>query len=141
MFYGNTTNETRSVFFSSWKKYKQNQPLSPLEQQLVDVMIAHPEYHRLLEQSIETINEAVLPAGGENPFLHMGLHLAIRDQVAMNKPDGITTGYQSLLQKHGDPLYVEHLMMEPLAIGLWESQRDKRMFDEIGYLNAVKELL
>lgn len=141
MFFGNTTHETRSVFFSGWQKHKENQPLTPLEGQLVEVIIAHPEYHRLLDQAINSKDPTVLPASGENPFLHMGLHLAIRDQVAMNKPDGIAACYHSLLQKHGDPLYVEHLMMEPLAICLWESQRNNQLPDEIRYLNACKELL
>jgi hypothetical protein len=30
------------------------------------------------------------PGEGENPFLHMGLHLALREQIATDRPAGIT---------------------------------------------------
>ena len=102
------------------------------------VIFDHPEYHHLFEHSIHDLN---LQAGQENPFLHLGLHLAVRDQIALNKPTGITEIYQTLYQKHGDSLYVEHLMIEPLALCLWESQRDKRAPDELHYLKTCQALL
>ena len=138
MFYGNSTQDTRSPFYLSWQKFKKEEVLTPLEKQVVSVVIDHPEYHRILEQPMD---DFVLQAGLENPFLHMGLHLALRDQIGLNRPEGIVEVYQSLYQKHGDPLYVEHLMMEPLALCLWEAQRDQRMPDEAAYLRACKELL
>lgn len=138
MLFGNTPEDTRAPFFSSWKKFKGNEPLTSLEKQLVAVIFDHPEYHRLFDQSILDLT---LQPGQENPFLHLGLHLAVRDQIALNKPAGITEVYQALYQKHGDTLYVEHLMMEPLALCLWESQRDQQAPDELHYLKTCQELL
>lgn len=138
MFYGNTIQDIRSLFFLSWKKFKKEEALTPLEKQLVGVINDHPEYQQMLEQPIEDV---ALQAGQENPFLHMGLHLAVRDQIQLNRPEGIVEVYQTLYQKHGDPLYIEHLMMEPLALCLWEAQRDQRALDEASYLQVCKGLL
>ena len=135
MLFGQTPHETRALFFISWKKYKHHQPLEALERQLVDVICMHPEYHVLLEQDSNDWMENGIPSvNGTNPFLHMGLHLAIREQVALNRPYGITEIYQTLLQKHQDPCNVEHLLMEPLAACLWHSQQHQIPPDEITYL-------
>jgi hypothetical protein len=70
----------------------------------------------------------------------MGLHLAIREQVATNRPSGIKNIYASLVNKYGDPLTVEHLMMDQLAECLWLSQKNNLPPDEQHYLNALEEL-
>ena len=142
MFYGDTTQDTRQVFFSSWQKHRQNQPLSPLEKQVVDVMIEHPEYHAMLESALSQLDQAYFPELGQtNPFLHMGLHLAIRDQVATDRPAGMTRIYKQLLTKYNDNHRVEHLLVEALAEGLWLAQRDQSMFDAVAYLKACNHCL
>ena len=142
MFYGESVQNTRSLFFSSWQKYRLKQPLLPLEQQIADVILLHPEYHTILESTKENLDEAYFPELGQtNPFLHMGFHLAIRDQVATDRPQGITRIYQKLVNKHADIAVVEHLLMEHLAEHLWQAQRSQRMPDEASYLNACRLLL
>ncbi|ASQ47407.1 hypothetical protein clem_14405 [Legionella clemsonensis] len=140
MFYGDSVQNTRQLFFTSWQKYLTKQPLLPLEQQIVDVIIAHPEYHALLESNNK--EQAYFPEMGQtNPFLHMGLHLAIREQVSTNRPEGITKIYQQLLKKYADALAVEHSMMDYLAECLWRAQRDNTLPNEADYLQALKQLL
>lgn len=141
MFYGDNVQDTRALFFSSWLKYRQNQPLLPLEQQLVDVIIAHPEYQAVLEAEPSNGETYFPELGQSNPFLHMGLHLAIQDQVTTNRPEGITTLYQQLINKYVDKTLVEHLLMEQLAECLWQAQRNQRMPDEMSYLTACRQLL
>lgn len=143
MVFGSHTQDTRPLFFSSWKKYLQKQPLTALEQQLVEVMLDHPEYHPYLEESTRV---AVFLSGlggieHDNLFLHMGLHLALRDQVTLNRPAGIAGIYHTLLEQYSGSHHVEHLMMEALAACLWESNRTQRMPDDIAYLQACKELI
>ncbi len=140
MFYGNTQQDTRRLFFTSWEKYRNNAALTPLEQQLVDVICLHPEYHALLESS-STMHQSYFPELGQtNPFLHMGLHLAIRDQVTTDRPAGIAQIYQQLLKKYHDTATVEHLMMDHLAECLWQAQRDQCAPNEIAYLSACQKL-
>ncbi|CEK09229.1 DUF1841 family protein [Legionella hackeliae] len=141
MFYGDDVQDTRQLFFSSWQKYREKHPLLPLEQQIVDVILVHPEYHGLLEAT-KNKEQAYFPEMGQtNPFLHMGLHLAIRDQISTNRPEGISTIYQQLVKKFRDSLAVEHLMMEYLAECLWQAQRDNTYPDESNYLQALTQLL
>lgn len=142
MFHGDSVQDTRQVFFISWQKYRQHQPLLPLEKQIVDVIIAHPEYHPLLENVTLQKEQAYFPdLGQSNPFLHMGLHLVIRDQVATNSPQGITAIYQQLVKKHADPSIVEHLIMDHLAECLWQAQRSQCLPDDASYLSACNQLL
>lgn len=141
MFYGDTIQETRHIFFSSWDKYQKKQTLLPLEQEVVQVMLAHSEYHQFFDNPNHFQDHTYYPELGEtNPFLHMGLHLAIREQVVTDRPVGIQGAYHQLLKKHPDPLDVEHLMMEQLAECLWLSQKNNQPPDETGYINALFEL-
>ncbi|WP_454781446.1 DUF1841 family protein [Legionella sp. WA2022007384] len=141
MFYGDTIQDTRQMFFSSWEKYQHKKLLSPLENQIVQVILAHPEYHKMLENQNKFQQQSYFAeAGAPNPFLHMGLHLAIREQIATDRPAGISTIFQNLINKYHDPLTVEHLMMEQLAECLWLSQKNNRPPDETNYLQILEGL-
>ncbi len=140
MFYGNQVQDTRSYFFTAWHKHQANQPLDQLESQLLAVILQHPEYHAVLAQQ-EADYHYQPELGESNPFLHMGLHLALHDQLLLDRPPGIKTAIQNLLQKHGDPHYVEHLCMEQLARTLWKAQHEHRAPDEQAYLEACQQLL
>lgn len=142
MFYSKKTEDTRQLFFISWQKYRDKQPLLPLENQLVEVILAHPEYQPMLEKASPELAQTYFPELGEtNPFLHMGLHLAIRDQVATDRPQGMAAIFQTLLTKHQDALSVEHLIMPLLAECLWKAQRHHTMPDELDYLHHCQTLL
>lgn len=142
MFYGDKVQDTRQMFYSSWHKYRQKQVLVPLEQQIVNVIIDHPEYHALLDKPLADNNEAYFPEMGlTNPFLHMGLHLAVRDQIVLDKPAGVFAIYQALLKKYLDNLMVEHMLLESFAECLWTAQRNRCEPDEQQYFQALKRLL
>lgn len=141
MFYGNNVQDTRPLFYSSWQRHRNHEALEPLEQQIVAVIIEHPEYHALLEtNSLDSLQTFFPELGQTNPFLHMGLHLAIRDQIATNRPPGITHVFHQLNQKYSNHLTVEHLMMDALVECLWTAQRNNTMPDEEAYLNALTKL-
>jgi hypothetical protein len=132
----------RRMYLEAWRKFSARQPLEPLEAQLAAVIAEHPEYIPWLESSAEgALNAEFTPQGGrENPFLHMGLHLAIREQVATNRPAGITDIHQKLSTRLGGAHAAEHAMSEPLAETLWDAQRQGRMPDEQLYLERLKKL-
>lgn len=141
MFYGDTVQDTRQLFFTSWEKYQQKKLLSPLENEIVQVILVHPEYHKTIENSSKFQEHAYYPELGEaNPFLHMGLHLAVREQIATDRPEGIHTIYENLVKKYLDPMTVEHLIMEQLAEFLWLAQKNNLPPDEQLYLNACSQL-
>ena len=141
MFFGNSVQDTRQMFYSSWHKHQQNQPLLPLEAQLVAAILDHPEYHSLLEQQEAYRDQAWFPELGQtNPFLHMGLHLAVREQIGTNRPEGIAAAFQTLLGKYPNQHAAEHAVMDCLAECLWVAQRNNSQPDERAYLAALAGL-
>ena len=70
----------------------------------------------------------------------MGLHLAIREQVATDRPPGIAALFNALLVKSGDFHDAEHQALECLAETLWEAQSNNAMPDEQAYLERLQRL-
>jgi hypothetical protein len=141
MLLSNQRDQLRRLWCQSWQRYRQNQPLEPLEREIVAVILDHPEYHPLLEDSDRALTSDSSPIDGENPFLHLAMHLAIREQIATNRPQGIAALRQQLLARQQDPLAVEHLMMDELGHALWQAQRNAQPPNEAEYLAALQRLI
>jgi hypothetical protein len=138
--HGESRSDTRQTFFDVWKKLQTGAPMTALEMIIADVIQMHPEYHGLLDKGIEVLDKDWSPEGGEtNPFLHMGMHIAIREQLSIDRPPGIKAAYETLLQKMRDQMQAEHLMLECLGETLWRAQRENRMPDEQLYLRLIRE--
>jgi Domain of unknown function (DUF1841) len=133
--------QLRQMYIDAWRKHRNQQPLQPLEAQIADVIELHPEYQALFNAAEDILDKDWLPEGGaSNPFLHMGLHLAVRDQVATDRPAGISHAYQSLLHKRGSRHEAEHQMIECLADALWNAQRSGQPPDEAAYLAKIRRV-
>jgi Domain of unknown function (DUF1841) len=139
-FAGQNRDQMRRMYLEAWRKYSAKAPLEPLEAQLAAVIVEHPEYVTWLEADEKALGAEFTPERGQqNPFLHMGLHLAIREQVATNRPAGIAEVHKKLSARLGVH-DAEHAMLEPLAETLWEAQRQGRMPDEQAYLERLRKL-
>lgn len=109
--------------------------------QIADVVALHPEYHAALERPDEEVDRDYTPESGEsNPFLHMGLHLAVRDQVATDRPAGMRAAFEALARRLGSRHDAEHRFIECLAEAMWEAQRAGLPPDETAYLRKVQGL-
>jgi len=132
----------RRSYVLAWRKRLGGVPMEPLEHQLAEVIEQHPEYHPVIEGSAEVLELDYSPEGGQsNPFLHMGLHLAIREQVATNRPAGIARIHAELCDLLGDAHAAEHRMIECLGEALWRSQRAGLAPDEGAYLESLRRLV
>ena len=142
VFAGADRDQLRRMYLDAWRKFSAQQPLEPLESQLAALIAEHPEYIPWLESGDDAALRAEFtPEGGQqNPFLHMGLHMAIREQVATNRPAGITQIHEKLSKRLGSAHEAEHVMLEPLAETIWEAQRAGKMPDEQGYLERLRKL-
>src|SRR5262249_54054612 len=78
--------------------------------------------------------------GLQNPFLHLALHLAIREQVATDRPRGIAHVHARLCGRLGDAHAAEHAMLQPLAQTLWEAQPNGTPPTEQRYLQRLEQL-
>ncbi len=142
MFYTNDRDRLRRFYFSAWHKYTQRLPMEPMERLVAEAIAQHPEYHPLFEAGEAAIERDYLPEGGEtNPFLHLGLHIGLREQASADRPAGIGALYRQLAAASGDLHEAEHRMMECLAEMIWQAQRNGAPPDEADYLERLRRLL
>ena len=132
--------EVRQVYLDVWRKMQQKQLLEPMQALIADVIESHPEYHALLDEDNEIKQQEFTPEQGQtNPFLHMGMHISLREQASTDRPPGIKTIYQRLTAAKGQH-QAEHAMMECLGQALWSAQRNAQNPDEAAYLDCLKKL-
>jgi uncharacterized protein DUF1841 len=137
---GTSRDQLRQAYIDAWGKQVAGAPLSPQEAAIVDVIALHPEYQALVSDPAGAL--AFDPAGHpdrQNPFLHMGLHLAVRDQIAVDRPPGIRAAHQQLRARLADGHAADHALMEALGEVLWQAQRDGRPPDEQLYLALARK--
>lgn len=131
----------RRSYLVAWRKRLDGVPMEPLEHQLATVVEQHPEYQPVIEGTVDVLERDYTPEGGQsNPFLHMGLHVAIREQVATDRPAGIAAIHAQLSRGLGDAHEAEHRMIECLGKALWTSQRSGLPPDEAEYVEALRRL-
>jgi hypothetical protein len=134
--------QLRKTYADAWAKHLARSPLTPLEAMISDVIGAHPEYQAIVSNPEAALAfEPGTPEIAENPFLHMGLHLAVRDQVSVDRPPGVRELHRALQARHGDVHRAEHTLMEALGETLWQAQRAGRPPDEGFYLALARRRL
>lgn len=133
--------DARGFFVEVWRRLRQGAVLEPLQAMVADVLLAHPEYHALMNDPQLLTRNFATDEPGANPFLHLGLHIAVREQVQTDRPAGIAALWRQLLVAAGDRHLAEHRLMECLLRGLQEAQRTGVPPDESVYLGRARELL
>jgi len=142
IFANQSREQLRQMYLASWRKFRAQQPLQGLEKQVAAVIAEHPEYIPWLESGEDVLAADFTPDDGrQNPFLHMGLHLAIREQLNTNRPAGFADLHRKLCEHYGNAHEAEHALLTPLAQTLAEAQRAGRAPDELEYLSKVQALV
>ncbi len=131
--------QARRFYVEAWRRYRVGEPLEPLQALAAELILQHPEYHALLEDAEASLAREWPPELGEtNPFLHLGLHLAIAEQLSIDQPRGIRSLYQALCARLDDEHAAQHVLMECLAETIWYAQRSGQAPDATAYLACVK---
>jgi len=134
-----TRDQVRSFFFDTWRKYRSGTPLAGLENLGLDVILLHPEYHRVLDDPEKYLTQEYFPERGEtNPFLHLSLHLALEEQLSIDQPQGIAGHFAVLAARHGERHAALHEALECLAEMVWRAQRDAAAPDGAAYLACLQ---
>lgn len=130
--------QVRQFFCEAWRKHRDREILDGAEAVAADLITQHPEYHTLLENPEAAVEKEFTPEGGQmNPFLHLSLHLAVADQLAVDRPEGIRSAYEKLRQRL-EVHDAEHVLIECLGEALWRAQRDGTPIDAEQYLDSVR---
>jgi hypothetical protein len=131
--------EARRFLVDAWAKFRAHQPLTDLERVAVEIMALHPEYHAMLESPGAHLGRDYGPEGGElNPFLHLSLHLAVAEQLAIDQPPGLRAEFERLRRVHGDEHAALHDVLECLGETLWQAQRLRAAPDASVYLDCLR---
>ncbi|MBS4098519.1 MAG: DUF1841 family protein [Sulfuricella sp.] len=133
--------QARRFLFDAWKKHKEHAPLTDLERMALAVMLLHPEYHPQLDNPDQYLERDYPPESGEtNPFLHLSLHLSIREQLSIDQPRGVVAHYRKLLEKNGDEHQSEHALLECLGEMIWQAQRNRTQPDPAVYFACLTRM-
>ena len=142
MLFGQDRDRLRRMYCEAWRQRREGGVMEPLQAQIAAVIERHPEYQPLLEHPERALGREYLPELGEtNPFLHMGMHLAIEEQVGTDRPAGIRDLYERLAARSADTHALQHRLMECLGEMIWQAQRDGTLPDEQRYLHCIRALL
>ena len=139
LFAGHDREALRATWREAWRRHRDGLPLAPLQAQLAEIVAMHPEYQTLLEDEAAPEGRDRSPGQAEsNPFLHMGLHAAVREAVATDRPPGLRPAFEALLRRAATPHDAEHVLAECLGETLWEAQRAAQPPDGEAWLERVR---
>lgn len=131
--------EARRFLIDAWSKHRAGAPLSDLEGIVARVVTLHPEYHPMLEQPQKYAHRDYGPEAGEtNPYLHLSLHLAIAEQLAIDQPPGIRAQFERIRDARGDEHAALHAVLECLGEVMWSAQRHGTPPDAALYLACLE---
>jgi hypothetical protein len=137
--------DVRRFFCEAWRKRRAGEVVTPLEGQALKWVDRHPEYHALLDDPAAAIgSDFAIDRGQSNPFLHLSMHLAIEEQLAIDQPPGIRAVFQQLTAR-SDEHGAQHQTMDCLGRVLWEATRGNLTDDAASindaYLTCLKRQL
>ena len=138
--FGQDREQLRRYFQTTWTKRQAGEAMQPLEHMVAQVIDQHPEYHRQLADESQLQRDFSPEQGEINPWLHMGMHIALAEQLGSDRPPGIRERYREIVGRYGDRHAAEHAMMECLGMALWEAQRAGGNPDEKAYLACLAKL-
>jgi uncharacterized protein DUF1841 len=134
-----TRDQARQFFFDAWRKYRSQQMLEGLEAVAVELVLQHPEYHAVLDDPERYLEQEYFPEMGEtNPFLHLSMHLSLKEQVSIDQPRGVRAEFERLARTLGSEHAAAHAALECLAEMIWRAQRDAAAPDAVAYLDCLK---
>ena len=131
--------EARRFVIGAWTKFRAGEPLSDIERLVASLVAMHPEYQPLIEEGERHLEREWTPDGGAaNPFLHLSLHLAVAEQLAIDQPPGIRAEFERLREARGDEHAALHAVLECLGETMWQAQRLGTGPDATVYLGCLR---
>jgi hypothetical protein len=135
--------DVRRFFCAAWRKHNDGSIVEPIEATALKWILVHPEYHALLQDEAQALaGEFSVERGQGNPFLHLSMHLALEEQLAIDQPPGIAAAFRLLAARCGDEHAAAHEAMECLGQIVWNAQRSALPVDaaavNAAYLDCLR---
>ncbi len=138
--FGQDRDSLRRAYAEAWQRHQERLPLDTQQQRIADVVALHLEYQDFVLVVDALSQEFDGSDGRANPYLHMGLHLAVREQLTTRLPPEAMQAHARLAKRLGDAHAAEHRLIDCLALELWQAQRDGRAPDMDAYREALRVL-
>jgi hypothetical protein len=127
--------QLREKILLAWSNAQAGEIMTPLEQQIVEAIEIHPEYHSLFDNPV-AIREKNFSTE-DNPFLHISLHMSLNEQLRCDRPPGIQKLFPQFVKKLGDEHTAAHHMMGIMAEIIWDAQQSGKLPDDQLYLRRL----
>lgn len=137
-----TQDEVRRFYCETFRKLRANEILTPMEAMAGDWIRQHPEYDEVFSDVESALQRDYSVDNGQaNPFLHLSMHVAIDEQISVDKPAGIRAAATELTLRLDSAHEAQHQIIECLGEMLWEAARNGVPPDGNVYLEKVRRLL
>ena len=99
----------------------------------------HPDMHQMVMDGKDLPEEIKDETGNVwSPRLHVAMHAAVENQLAIDEPVGIATlalklEAEKILGAHE----VRHVIMDALTVQIYEAQKNKKVFDSDQYMKDI----
>lgn len=132
----------RQIFWDAWQKAQAGLPLTALEVRIARVIEMHPEYHHYFDDMARFLDRDFQVDDGMNPYLHLSLHLALEEQVAIKQPPEVAAALETMMGARGMSRHdALHRILEILAETVHQAQQAGQEPDVMAYLCRVKALV
>ena len=132
----------RQVFWDAWQKAQADLPLDALQVRIARVIKLHPEYHHFFNDLEDFLERDFEVDNGMNPYLHLSLHLALEEQVAIRQPPEVASSLEFLMQRKGmDRHDALHSILEVLAETVYFAQRRGGEPDVLAHAEGLRKLM
>ncbi len=123
-----------------WEEAQLGEELSDEDTRLVQAMRDHPEYADLWGHLGELSDEQI-QRDGTNPILHITIHQTIENQIVIGEPKETAQTVEALMQQGLDRHEAIHRVGTVLADEIFHILKDKRPFDEAGFVRKLQRLV
>jgi Domain of unknown function (DUF1841) len=132
----------RQVFWDAWQKAQADLPLDALQVRIARVIALHPEYHHFFDDLEDFLERDFAVDAGMNPYLHLSLHLALEEQVAIHQPPEVAGCLEFLMLQKGMSRHdALHVILEVLAETVYFAQRRGDEPDVQAYVAGLRALM
>jgi hypothetical protein len=131
-----TRHRTRLI----WQTANLGGQLSDEDARLVQAMREHPE-HADLWGHLDELSDEQVERDGTNPIAHIHIHVVIENQIANGDPKETAQTVEALMRQGMSRHDAIHAVGTVLADEIFHILKDKRPFDEAGFVRKLKQLV
>ncbi len=131
----------RKIFWDAWQRELRGEPLDALQVRIVRVIRAHPEYHAMFDDEEHFVDRDIV-GEGTSFYVHLSLHLAIEEQLALRQPTELVQWMEVALTQRGMTRHEAiHAALEVLGHIMDQARQRGGEPDGMAYVQGLRRLI